>query len=99
MVDLEISGTYRFDRQIAKELFKKRSLRLLFIQGFFGVFPWNAITIWIFFYLSSERNFSEFTQFVVMAIAVVILALGYPLGGMLGDYFFNGIKEDVYSYL
>lgn len=86
---LEISGTYRFDWKIARDLFKKPSLRLLFIQGFFGVFPWNAITIWFFYYLGSERGFSPDTQLIVMVIAVLILAIGYPIGGALGDIFFK----------
>ena len=87
--DLQVSGSYHFDWQIAKDLFKKPSLRLLFIQGFFGVFPWNAITVWFFYYLGSERGFSDSTQLVVMVIAVLILALGYPIGGALGDFFFK----------
>jgi MFS family permease len=75
--------------QSEPEMFKKPSLRLLFIQGFFGVFPWNAITIWFFYYLGSERGFSPTTQLIVMVIAVLVLAAGYPLGGSLGDIFFK----------
>jgi sugar phosphate permease len=89
MADIEVTGSYHFDWQIAKDLFKKNSLRLLFIQGFFGVFPWNAITIWFFYYLGSERGFSPNTQLIVMVIAVLILAAGYPLGGALGDFYFK----------
>jgi MFS family permease len=89
MEDLNVTGTYRFDWKIAKDLFRKPSLRLLFIQGFFGVFPWNAITIWFFYYLGSERGFSPSTQLIVMVIAVLILAAGYPIGGALGDFFFK----------
>jgi MFS family permease len=89
MEDLDVTGTYRFDWKIAKDLFRKPSLRLLFIQGFFGVFPWNAITIWFFYYLGSERGFSPSTQLIVMVIAVLILAAGYPIGGALGDFFFK----------
>ena len=87
--DLELSGKYHFDWKIARDLFKKPSLLLLFVQGFFGVFPWNAITIWFFYYLGSERGFSSNTQLIVMVIAVLILAAGYPIGGSLGDFFFK----------
>jgi MFS transporter, Spinster family, sphingosine-1-phosphate transporter len=93
MAGLEVSGSYHFDWKIAKDLFNKPSLRLLFIQGFFGVFPWNAITIWFFYYLGSERGFSPSTQLIVMVIAVLILAVGYPLGGTLGDIFFKRDKR------
>jgi MFS family permease len=91
--DLELSGKYHFDWKIARDLFKKPSLLLLFIQGFFGVFPWNAITIWFFYYLGSERGFSSDTQLIVMVIAVLILAAGYPIGGSLGDFFFKRDKR------
>jgi MFS family permease len=93
MEEIDIQGHYEFKWETAKALFKKPSLRLLFIQGFFGVFPWNAITLWIFYYLSNERGFSEMTQYIVMAIAVVVLAIGYPVGGALGDYFFKRDKR------
>ncbi len=89
MAGLDITGQYKFDWKIAGDLFKKPSLLLLFVQGFFGVFPWNAITIWFFYYLGSERGFAPTTQLIVMVIAVLILAAGYPIGGSLGDYFFK----------
>jgi len=44
MEDLEQVGVYRFDWNVAKGLFRKRSLLLLFAQGFVGVFPWQVIT-------------------------------------------------------
>jgi MFS family permease len=90
---LDLSGKYHFDWKIARDLFKKPSLRLLFIQGFFGVFPWNAITIWFFYYLGSERGFSSDLQLIVMVIAVLILAIGYPIGGALGDMYFKKDKR------
>jgi MFS family permease len=89
MAGIETSGKYRFDWRIAKDLFKKRSLRLMFLQGFFGVFPWNAITFWFFAYLERERGFDENTRLITMGIAVLVLALGYPLGGALGDALFK----------
>jgi MFS family permease len=93
MVDIDVTGHYEFKWKIAIDLFKKPSLLLLFVQGFFGVFPWNAITIWFFYYLGSERGFSSETQLIVMVIAVLILAVGYPIGGSLGDFFFKRDKR------
>jgi MFS family permease len=93
MADFDVTGHYRFDWKTARDLFKKPSLLLLFTQGFFGVFPWNAITIWFFFYLGSERGYSSNTQLIVMVIAVLILAVGYPIGGSLGDFFFKRNKR------
>ncbi len=93
MEDIDIQGHYEFNWNTAKALFRKPSLLILFIQGFFGVFPWNAISLWIFYYLSNERGFNETTQYIVMAIAVIVLAIGYPVGGALGDYFFKRDKR------
>lgn len=86
--DLKEMGTYRFNWKIARDLFKKPSLRLLFVQGFFGVFPWNVITYWFFTYLGRERGYSDNQILLTMVPTVLILALGYPLGGALGDWLF-----------
>lgn len=89
LANLEQMGVYRFDWQIAKGLFRKRSLILLFIQGFFGVFPWNVITYWFFRYLETERNYSSDAVLMTMVVAVLVLASGYFIGGAVGDFFFK----------
>jgi MFS family permease len=89
LADLEKIGTYRFSWDAARALFQKRTLRILFIQGFFGVFPWNVITFWIFNYLETERGYSQNAVFMTMVVAILVLAAGYPFGGALGDYFFK----------
>ena len=83
------TATYHFDWATALGLFRKRSLVLLFIQGFFGVFPWNAITFWFFVYLQRERGYSDTAVLVTMIPVILILAAGYPLGGALGDWCFK----------
>lgn len=87
--DLDKIGVYRFDKNIAVGLFRKRSLLLLFAQGFFGVFPWNVITYWFFRYLETERNYTENAVLMTMVPAVLVLAVGYFVGGSIGDFFFK----------
>ena len=82
-------GIYRFNWKTARDLFRKRTLLLLFAQGFFGVFPWNVITYWFFVYLEKERGYAGDTILVTMVPAVLVLAAGYPVGGALGDFFFK----------
>jgi MFS transporter, Spinster family, sphingosine-1-phosphate transporter len=82
-------GQYRFTLKAAKELFKKPTLDILFVQGFFGVFPWTVLTAWIFNYLETERAYSANEVFITMVVALLVLAAGYPLGGALGDYAFR----------
>jgi predicted MFS family arabinose efflux permease len=89
LADLEEIGHYRFDWKTAGALFRKRSLRLLFVQGFFGVFPWEVITYWFIRYLQAERRYSDGAVQVTMMVAVLILAAGYFVGGAVGDLLFK----------
>jgi len=89
LAGLEQVGVYRFDWRVARALFRKPSLLLLFVQGFFGVFPWNVITYWFFRYLETERGYSSGTVLMVMVVAVGVLAGGYFVGGALGDLLFR----------
>ncbi len=86
---VEQLSKYRFSWSAALSLFRKRSLLLLFVQGFFGSFPWQVITFWFFRYLEKERNFSSDQVMITMVAAVLFLAAGYPLGGALGDWLFK----------
>lgn len=87
------TSSYKFSWKLAGQLFKKRGMILIFLQGFFGVFPWNVITYYFFGYLQTERGYSPDTQLLIMAPAVIFLALGYPAGGFLGDFFFKRTKR------
>lgn len=89
MENIEPTTRYKFSWQAARELFKKKSLLFLFAQGFTGVFPWQVITFWFFRYLETERQFSESQVLITMVISILFLAAGYPIGGILGDYFFK----------
>jgi MFS family permease len=89
MEDIEQIGVYRFDWGIAKGLFRKRSLLLLFAQGFVGVFPWQVITYFFIDYLTNERSYDEGSIMLTMTTAILVLSFGYFLGGALGDFFFK----------
>jgi len=80
---------YHFEWSIARGLFAKPTLRLLFIQGFLGVFPWNVITYWTFNYLETERGYDEGRIMGTMVAAVLAMALGNPVAGWLGDLAFK----------
>jgi MFS family permease len=80
---------YRFDWRIARGLLRNRSLLLLIGNGFFGVFPWQVITFWFFRYLETERGYDANQVLLTMVLAVLVLAGGYPVGGILGDWAFR----------
>jgi MFS family permease len=89
LADLEQIGIYRFDKQAALGLLRRRSIFFLFAQGFVGVFPWQVISSWIFRYLEIERNYDDGAILMTMIPAVLVLAGGYFAGGALGDYAFK----------
>ena len=93
LAELQEVGVYKFEWKTAFDLFKKLSLLLIFAQGFFGVFPWNVITYWFFVYLEKERGYESSTILFTMVPAILVLALGYPVGGALGDFFFKRIPS------
>ena len=80
---------FRFSWKAAAEIFKKKTMWFVFLQGFAGVFPWNVITFFFFGYLQSERNYDENSVLMTMAPVIIILAGGYVVGGMLGDWLFK----------
>jgi MFS family permease len=89
LADLEKMGVYKFDWKVARDLIKKPSMIIIFVQGFFGVFPWNVITYWFFAYLERERGYDSNSILFAMAPAILVMAAGYFIGGALGDYFFK----------
>jgi MFS family permease len=90
---LEEIGVYRFDLRLVRDLLQKRTILLLFAQGFVGVFPWNVITFWFFRYLEIERGFDQNAILVALVPTILVLALGYFVGGFLGDYFFKRTRR------
>ena len=79
------TNNFRFDFTAFLELLKIPSLRYLFLQGFIGVVPWQVITFWSFRYLETERNYSAETISSILIPAVLMVAVGYFMGGILGD--------------
>lgn len=81
--------TFKFSWAEAKEIFKKKTMWFVFLQGFAGVFPWNVITFFFFAYLEKERGYDAAGIIGTMAPVILILASGYFVGGALGDFAFK----------
>jgi len=82
-------ATFKFSWTEAKEIFRKKTMWFVFLQGFAGVFPWNVITYFFFGYLEKERGYDGNSILFTMAPVILILAGGYFLGGALGDMAFK----------
>ncbi len=70
---------------LIRDLLKIPTLAILFLQGFVGVLPWQVITFWSFRYLEVERSYTPSTISSVMIPAVLMIGLGYFMGGYFGD--------------
>lgn len=81
--------TFKFSWVEAKEIFKKKTMWFIFLQGFAGVFPWNVITFFFFAYLEKERGYDANGILFTMAPVILILASGYFIGGAIGDFAFK----------
>jgi MFS family permease len=83
LLGIEQKGDYHFSFKTALGLFKKRSLIFLFLNCFTGVFPWQVLTFWFFRYLETERGYDPTSVLITMVAAVLFLAAGYPIAGIL----------------
>ncbi len=81
--------TFKFSWAEAKDIFKKKTMWFVYLQGFAGVFPWNVITFFFFAYLETERGYDANSILFTMAPVILILASGYFVGGALGDFAFK----------
>ncbi|MCK6539737.1 MAG: MFS transporter [Anaerolineales bacterium] len=90
MVEMQ---TFKFSWDEVKQIFKKRTMWFIFLQGFAGVFPWNVITFFFFAYLERERGYDADSILFTMAPVILILAGGYFLGGALGDFLFKRTRK------
>ena len=81
--------TFRFSWAEAKEIFKKRTMWFVFLQGFAGQFPWAVIIYFIFGYLITERGYDNESVLFTMAPVILILSVGYFVGGWAGDFLFK----------
>ena len=80
---------FHFSLAEAKEIFRKKTMWFVFLQGFAGQFPWNVITYFFFDYLEKERGYDPNSILFTMGPVILILASGYFIGGALGDMFFK----------
>jgi len=81
--------SFHFSWQEAIQIFKKRTMWFVFLQGFAGVFPWNVITYFFFDYLEKERGYDSTSILITMVPVILVLASGYLVGGALGDAAFK----------
>lgn len=83
---------YKFSWKKVSQLFKNPTLIFLFLQGFFGVFPWAAF-FWIVRYLQTERGFNSM-QILITSIGMAVFGMiGNSISGVLSDFAFKRNKR------
>jgi len=87
--NIEEFGQFRFKWSSLKDVLSKKTMWFVFAQGFVGVFPWNVITFFFFGYLMTERGYDNNSVLMTMGPVIIILAIGYFVGGALGDWLFK----------
>ena len=87
--DMPEMQSFKFSWTEARDIFKKKTMWFVFLQGFAGVFPWNVIVFFFFGYLELERGYDADSILFTMAPVILILAGGYFLGGWMGDLLFK----------
>lgn len=78
-----------FSAKALKKLLERRSVLFLYLQGFFGVFPWNILSYWLFTYMKEARGFEEGSQLLVMLAALISMVIGNVSAGIIGDWAFK----------
>jgi MFS family permease len=87
------SDIYKARLSDLPRLLRNKSLLFLYLQGFWGVFPWNAITFWFVTYMVEERGMPPNLVMVVMVVALLAMVAGNIAAGFLGDWLFRRTKR------
>lgn len=82
-------GKTHFSWNALKDALQKKTMWFIFLQGFAGVFPWNVITYFFFGYLMNERGYDNEAVLSTMGPVILVLAFGFFLGGLAGDWLFK----------
>ncbi len=78
-----------FKKESLSEVLRRKSMLFLFVQGFFGVFPWQIITYWLFTYMTDVRGFDPYSQLLIMLVAILAMVAGNIVAGLISDWAFR----------
>lgn len=93
LIEIQMTGIYILDWEIAKEILKKPVMILMFAFSFFCAVPLAVFTVWLIPFLSEVQAVHSSQIFLVVIPCLIALSVGYPLGGFLGDSLFRKQKD------
>ena len=91
--DINITGTYQFDWDITRDALKQLSLIRMYVIVFLSTLPWMILPAGILGYLVEFPDLQSQVLNFIWLPTIVGIALGFPLGGNLGDYLFRYHKN------
>ncbi len=91
--DINMTGVYVLDLEIARTILQKPGLTLMYAFSLVGIIPWIVITGWLFTYLNVVWAMPVVDIYLNLLPSLVAIALGYPLGGFLGDILFRHTRN------
>jgi MFS family permease len=94
MKGLEIKGDYIFDIELSKSALFQKSLIIIYIFCFFNFISWALLTNWTIDFLRSV-NINPFVSRELSLFLVstfIMMTLGFPTSGILGDFYFQKNK-------
>jgi MFS family permease len=91
--DVEMTGTYQFDWDLAKTAITKPGLILMCVYIFFGMIPWIVMSDGMLNYLRALNGFEPLDIYLILLPIMFGITLGYPIGGLLGDALFRFKKN------
>lgn len=89
LIDVKDRLKDTFRKESLIEVLKRKTMLFLFVQGFFGVFPWQIITYWFFTYMTDVRGFDPDSQLLIMLIALLTMVAGNVFSGVVSDWAFK----------
>lgn len=93
LANINMTGTYQFDWEIAKTALKKPSLLLIYAISLVGTIPWFMLMNGLPIYLR-DVHFLQVTGInQIILPSIMGVTLGYPLSGFVGDLLFRYKKS------
>lgn len=81
-------------RETIRDLFRRRSNTLLFLQGIPGSLPWGLLPFWVISFYRDVRGFDVVAATGLWEIFGVITVFGTLLWASVGDWLFNRRPRD-----
>jgi MFS family permease len=91
--DVEMTGTYQFDWDLAKNAFTKPGLILMYVYIFFSIFPWVVMSEGFLNFLREITGLQTLEFYLILTPIMFGITLGFPVGGLLGDALFRFKKN------